>query len=327
MTVLSFKDALNRALSEEMERENSVFILGEDIGVYGGAFGVTAGLLDKFGPERVMDTPISEASLAGIASGAALLGMRPVLEIMFMDFTTLIFDQLLNHTVKLKYMFGGSCDIKMPVVIRTPFGGGRAYGASHSQSLEAFFMHVPGLKIVAPSNPADAYSLLKASIRDDNPVMFLENKLLYPETGEVPDREIIGEIGKASVIRSGNNLTVVSYGRMLHLSMKAAEKLENEGWSIEVIDLKSLAPLDKETISLSVNKTGRVVIVEEGTLTGGAGAEISASIMETSFFNLEAPPKRVAALDLPVPYSPKLEESVLPNLDRVVCAIEETLAY
>ena len=327
MKELTVKDAINLALKEEMEKDEKVFIMGEDIGAYGGAFGVTTGLLEKFGENRVVETPISESSLMGIATGAALSGMKPILEIMFMDFTTLIIDQVLNHAVKLKYMFGGCDDIKVPVVVRTPFGGGRAYGASHSQSLEALFLHIPGIKIFVPSNPSDAYYLLKEAIKDDNPVLFLENKLLYKKSGSIVDEDKIEPPGKARIVKRGEDITLISYARMLDFSLEAAKQLEDEGFNAEVIDLRTLAPLDKITIQKSVEKTGKVVVVEEGTLTAGVGAEISSIIMETAFFSLEAPPRRVAALDLPIPYSPKLEASVLPDINKIKEAAYELLEY
>lgn len=320
MKEMTFQEAVRMALTEEMERDESVFLMGEDIGLYGGAFGVTAGLLEKFGPDRVVETPISEGSLMGIATGSSLMGMRPVLEIMFMDFTTLIVDQLLNHAVKFKYMFGGKDEIQVPLVIRTPFGGGRAYGASHSQSLEAFFLHMPGLKIAVPSEPADAYSLLRESIRDNNPVLFLENKLLYNKKGPVPGEDSL-KFGEARVVLQGEDVTIISYGRMLDLCREAAGELNDEGYSPEVIDLRTLSPIDRNTIRESVEKTGRVTVVEEGTLTGGVGAEICSIISSEAFFSLEAPPARVAALDLPIPYSPPLEAAVLPGVKRIKQAV------
>lgn len=315
MTGITMKEAINMALKEEMASDPDVFLMGEDIGIYGGAFGVTAGLLEEFGPQRVIETPISEASLAGIATGASLMGLRPVLEIMFMDFSTLIMDQLLNHAVKLKYMFGGKDGIKVPMVIRTPFGGGRAYGASHSQSLEAFFLHMPGLKIFVPSNPSDACGLLKHAIRDDNPVLFMENKLQYSGKGEL-NREILPP-GRAKIVTAGNDITMLSYGRMLDECIKAGEILKENDYRVEIIDLRTLNPLDRETIYSSVAKTGRVIIVEEGTLTSGVGAEISSLITENCFFDLDAPPLRVSALDVPIPYSPALEAQVLPSAGKI----------
>ena len=326
MKEMTIREAINLALTEEMEKDHRVFLMGEDIGQYGGAFGVTSGLLQKFGENRVVETPISESSLMGIATGCALTGMRPVLEIMFMDFTTLIIDQLLNHATKLKYMFGGCDDIKVPVVVRTPFGGGRAYGASHSQSLEALFLHIPGLKIFVPSTPQDAYSLLKDAIEDENPVLFLENKLLYSKSGVINNTPALPP-GKARIVREGEDITFISYGRMLDLCRETANLLEEEGYSPEVIDLRTLNPLDVDSIKSSVGKTGRAVVVEEGTLTGGVGAEICSIIMENAFFSLEAPPKRVAALDLPIPYSPELEATVLPGIERIKKAALETLGY
>ncbi len=326
MNELTIRDAINLALKEEMERDEKIFLIGEDIGQYGGAFGVTSGLLQQFGEKRVVETPISESSLMGIATGCSLTGMRPVLEIMFMDFTTLIIDQLLNHTTKLKYMFGGCDDIRVPVVVRTPFGGGRAYGASHSQSLEALFLHIPGLKIFVPSTPEDAYNLLKEAIRDDNPVLFLENKLLYNKKGIMGNNPAL-PAGKAGIVREGEDLTLISYARMLDLCLETADILEKEGYNPEVIDLRTLNPLDVDTIKASVEKTGRAIVVEEGTLTAGVGAEICSVIMENAFFSLVAPPKRVAALDLPIPYSPDLETNVLPGVERIKEAALETLNY
>ncbi len=322
---ITFAGAINYALSEEMKRDSQVFLLGEDVGAYGGAFGVSQGLLDKFSSKRIMDTPISEASLMGIATGAALLGQRPILEIMFMDFTTLIIDQILNHCVKLKYMFGGDDRIRIPLVIRTPFGGGRAYGASHSQSLEALFMHMPGLKILCPSTVEDAAGLLISAIRDDNPVLFLENKLLYQMEGELEPRLDPTPMGSARIARQGRDVTVAAYGRMVYLALDAARQLEQDGISVEVLDLRSLAPLDIDSLCGSVEKTGRIVTLEEGTLTGGSGAEICARIMEGAFYSLDAPPVRIAARDLPIPYSPVLEAEVLPGIQQVIEGIRKTL--
>lgn len=328
MPEMTFKEAVKLALIEEMESDESVYLMGEDIGVYGGAFGVTSGLLERFGPDRVVETPISESSLMGIATGSAIMGLRPVFEIMFMDFCTLIVDQLLNHAVKFNYIFGKCNDVTVPVVIRTPFGGGRAYGASHSQSLEGLFLSVPGLKIVAPSNPADARNLLKASIRDDGPVMFLENKLLYNLKGEVNrEKKQIPQLGKGARIRSGEDLTMVSYGRTLYICEETARHLNREGWTVDVIDLRTLRPLDVELLKNSVEKTGRLVVVEEGPLTGGIGAEVVSRVMESCFFSLEAPPARVAALDVPIPFSPNLESAVLPDTNKIIRAALKTLAY
>ncbi|MCE1247952.1 MAG: alpha-ketoacid dehydrogenase subunit beta [Firmicutes bacterium] len=327
MKEMTIRDAVNLALTREMEQDPAVFIMGEDIGIYGGAFGVTKGMLDQFGPQRILETPISEASLMGIATGCALSGMKPILEIMFMDFTTLITDQILNHAVKLKYMFGGKEEIKIPVVVRAPFGGGRAYGASHSQSLEGLFMHMPGIKIVAPSTPQDAYTLLRKSIQDPNPVLFLEHKLLYSKQGAVDENNMETEIGKAKLTRTGNDVSIFAYGRMHDFALEAASKLSGEGYEAEVTDLITISPMDKESIRRSAAKTGRVVIVEEGTVTGGVGAEISAVVMENSFFSLEAPPVRVASPDIPIPYSPTLENAALPDVGRIVRAAMETLKY
>jgi len=321
MRELTYWQALQEALQQEMRRDPRVFLLGEDIGAYGGAFGVTRGLLAEFGPERVRCTPISEATIVGAATGAAVTGLRPVVEIMFMDFLTLTMDQLANHAAKFRYMYGPQAHV--PIVIRTPAGGGRSYGATHSQSLEAWFLHVPGLKVVAPATPADAKGLLLTAIRDDNPVLFVEHKLLYATTGPVPDEDEPIAIGEAAVRREGQDVTIVAYSFHLGMALQAAEDLAPHGIDAEVIDLRSLVPLDTETIVGSVRKTGRLVCVEEGTRTGGVGAEIAARVAEHAYEYLDAPIRRIAAPDIPIPFSPPLEQAALPTREVIVRTVRE----
>jgi len=307
-----------------MLRDPRVFLMGEDIGAYGGAFGVTRGLLAEFGPERVRCTPISEATIVGAATGAALTGMRPVVEIMFMDFITLAMDQLANHAAKFRYMYGPQA--RVPLVLRTPAGGGRCYGATHSQSLEAWFLHVPGLKVVAPATPADAKGLLLAAMRDDNPVLCVEHKLLYASSGLVADNVPPAPIGRAAVRRLGADVTLVAYSYYTGVALQAAEQLASSGIDAEVIDLRSLVPLDSDTIVESVRKTGRLVCIEEGTRTGGIGAEVAARVAELAYEYLDAPIRRIAAADVPIPFSPPLEEAALPNQDDIVRTVKELIA-
>ena len=316
MREITYWQALQEALREEMQRDPRVFLMGEDIGVYGGAFGVTRGLLDEFGPQRVRCTPISEATIVGAATGAAVTGMRPVVEIMFMDFMTLTMDQLANHAAKFHYMYGSQ--VRVPMVVRTPAGGGRCYGATHSQSLEAWFLHVPGLKVIAPATPADAKGLLLAAIRDDNPVLCVEHKLLYATSGPVPDGSEIVPIGQALVRRAGSDVTLVAYSYYVGVTLQAAEDLAAAGIDAEVIDLRTLAPMDTEAVLASVRKTGRLVCIEEGTRTGGVGAEIAARVTELAYEYLDAPIRRIAATDTPIPFSPALEPVVLPQKDDIV---------
>jgi len=321
MRELTYWQALQEALQQEMRRDQRVFLLGEDIGAYGGAFGVTRGLLAEFGPERVRCPPISEATIVGATTGAAVTGMRPVVEIMFMDFLTLTMDQLANHAAKFRYMYGPQAHV--PIVIRTPAGGGRSYGATHSQSLEAWFLHVPGLKVVAPATPADAKGLLLTAIRDDNPVLFVEHKLLYAATGPVPDEDEPMVIGEAAVRREGQDVTIVAYSYHLGMALQAAEELAAHGIHAEVIDLRSLVPLDTETILGSVRKTGRLVCLEEGTRTGGVGAEIVARVAEHAYEYLDAPVRRIATPDIPIPFSPPLEQAALPTREVIVRTVRE----
>jgi len=313
---MSYSEALRAALADEMREDPRVFLLGEDIGKYGGAFGVTRGLLDEFGSERVIETPISEGGMIGVATGAALLGERPVAEIMFMDFATLVFDQVLNHAAKFHYVYGDQA--KVPIVIRTPAGGGRAYGPTHSQCLEGFFLHAPGVKIVAPSTPQDAYGLLRGAIRDPNPVLFVEHKLLYPTKGEVKRGEIAPLQG-ARVVCPGDDVTIVAHSFMVEVATDAAAVLDEEyGVFAEVIDLRCLAPMDFETVKRSVEHTGHVVLVEEGTRTCGVMAEVGCRICEEAYENLERPVRRVATPDVPIPCSPVLEEALLPSAEKIV---------
>jgi pyruvate/2-oxoglutarate/acetoin dehydrogenase E1 component len=324
MREITYAEAIREAMCEEMRRDPSVFMLGEDIGVYGGAFGVSKGMLAEFGEERVRDTPLSECVIAGAAVGAAITGMRPIAEIMFSDFITIAMDQLVNQGAKIHYQFGGQ--VSVPMVLRTPGGSGTGAAEQHSQSLEAWVCHVPGLKVVIPSTPADAKGLLKTAIRDPNPVVFIEQKLLYRLKGPVPDagEDFTIPLGLADVKRSGRDLTIVTYGRMVQRSLEAAAALAAEGIEAEVIDIRSLVPLDAGCIISSVKKTGKVMIVHEACRTGGFGGEIAAVIADSeAFFHLDAPIRRVAGLDVPIPYNPVLEANVVPTLDAIVAAVRD----
>jgi len=321
---ITYRDALREALREEMLRDETVFLLGEDIGRYWkGAFKVTKGLAEEFGDERVRDTPISESAIIGVAAGAAITGMRPIAEIMFGDLSALAMDQIANQAAKLTYMFGGQT--KVPLVIRMPFGAGVNVAAHHSQSLEAWFLHVPGLKIAMPSTPYDAKGLLKTAIRDDNPVMFFEHKLLYNIKGSVPEEEYTVPLGVADVKREGEDVTIVATLYMVHKSLAAAEELSNEGISVEVVDPRTLVPLDKQAIINSVKKTGRIVIVTEDCKTGGVSAEIAAVVAEEAIDYLDAPVKRVAEPDTPIPFSPPLERFVIPDEKKIIGAVKEVV--
>ncbi len=323
MATIAFRDALREALRQEMQRDPAVFLMGEDIARYGGAYAVTKGLLQEFGAERVIDTPMSEGTIVGAAAGAAMIGGRPVAEIMYVDFMTFAMDQLVNQAAKIHYMFGGQ--IRVPLVVRTQQGTGRGAGAQHSQSLEAWFAHIPGLKVVAPSTPADAKGLLKSAIRDDNPVVFLEHKALYPLKGDVPEDEYLTPLGKADVKREGSDVTLISYSQTLQLALQAADALASEGIDAEVLDLRSLRPLDIETVIASVSKTKRAVIAHEAALTGGVGAEISARLNEALFGELRAPIARVAAYDVPLPANSRLEKFVIPDVERISRAARNTM--
>jgi len=324
MRKIAYREALKEALREEMRRDSRVFLLGEDIGRYwGGAFKVTKGLAEEFGDERVRDTPISESAIIGAAVGAAITGMRPVAEIMFGDLTALAMDQIANQAAKIRYMFGGQA--KCPIVVRTPFGAGVNIAAHHSQSLEAWFMHVPGLYVAAPSTPYDAKGLLKTAIRSDNPVVFCEHKLLYPLEGEVPEGEYTIPFGVADVKREGKDVTVVATLFMVHKALNAAEELAEEGISVEVVDPRTLTPLDKQAIIKSVKKTGRIVIVTEDCRTAGVSAEIAAVVAEEAIDYLDAPIKRVAEPDTPIPFSPPLEQYVIPDEKAIIKAVKEVV--
>jgi pyruvate/2-oxoglutarate/acetoin dehydrogenase E1 component len=311
----TFLEALRAGLHEEMSRDSAVYVLGEDVSL-GGPFGVTKGLAEDFGTQRVVNTPISEGTVMGLAIGAATAGLRPVVEIMFIDFITLALDQLVNHAAKLYYMSGGQ--LKIPLTVRVQCGISGAMGAHHSQSLESWLAHVPGLKVVMPSNPADAKGLLKAAIRDDNPVVFIEHRGLYWSKGEVPEAEKIVPIGKATVLRPGEHLTIVTFANMVGTVLAAAEELSAEGIAAEVIDLRSLSPLDVGTIAESVRKTGRMIVAHEAVGQGGIGAEITAAVQEHALYYLDAPILRVAAPFAPVPASPALEKEFLPGKKRIV---------
>jgi pyruvate/2-oxoglutarate/acetoin dehydrogenase E1 component len=314
---ISYLEAVREALIQEMRLDPEVFLIGEDIGVYGGAFGVTRGMLEEFGPERVRDTPISEAAIAGAATGAALMGMRPVMEIMFMDFLTISMNQLVNQAAKIRFMFGGKASI--PMVIRAPAGSGTGAAAQHCQSLEAWFIHTPGIKVVAPATPHDVKGLLITAIRDNNPVLFMEHKLLYRAKGLVPEEDYAIPLGQAQVRREGRDLTVLAYSIMVPRALEAAAELASEGIEIEVIDLRSLKPLDKEAIVRSVSKTGRVLILHESPRTGGFGGELAAVVAESEAFDyLDAPIQRLAGRDIPIPYNRTLERATVPQVEDIV---------
>ncbi len=320
----TYAQALSEALKEEMRRDKTIFLLGEDIGLQGGAFGVTRGLLKEFGPERVRNTPISESLIAGAAVGAALDGYRPVAEIMYIDFSTLAMDQIVNQAAKMRYMTGGK--VKVPLVIRTQGGGGRGSAAQHSQSLEAWFAHIPGLKVVMPSTPYDAKGLLKTAIRDDNPVIFIEHKLLYPLKGVVPDSGYSIPLGKAEAKREGKDVTIIATSLMVHKALSAAKNLKEEGIEAEVIDPRSLVPLDKETIVNSVKKTGKAVVVHEACKRCGIGAEIASLIMEEAFDFLDGPIVRVAGANVPIPYNMTLEKLARPDVKDIISTVKKMLS-
>ncbi|WP_217184952.1 alpha-ketoacid dehydrogenase subunit beta [Streptomyces sp. AC495_CC817] len=323
MSVISYRQALHDALRAEMLRDDSVFLIGEEIGRFEGSYKITAGMLDEFGPKRVRDTPIAEEGFTGAAVGAAMLGLRPVVEIMTINFSLLALDQIVNHAAKIYGMFGGQA--RVPLVIRTPGGGGQQLGATHSQNIELYYAFVPGMKVVAPSTPADAKALMLAAIRDDDPVLVLENLALYNTVGEVPDHVEPAEIGKARVARRGVDITVVAYSRMAVVALQAAEELAAEGIDVEVVDLRSLRPLDRDTIIDSVRRTSCAVVLEDDWLTYGIGAEIAATISDGAFDWLDAPVRRVAMAEVPMPYAKSLELAALPSLEDAKTAIRETL--
>lgn len=315
MRTIKFRAALNEALREEMARDESVVLLGEDIGKFGGVYAVTKGLYDEFGPGRVLDTPISEAAMVGMATGAAMVGMRPVVEIMYMDFLLVCADQLGNQAAKMRYMSGGQ--VSVPLTIRTQTGGWRGGGSQHTQCLESMFAQMPGLKIVMPATPADAKGLLQTAIRDDNPVLFVEHRLLYAEDGEVPEQSEPIPFGQAEVRRAGSDVTIITSSMMVHHSLRAAELLASEGVDAEVLDLRSIVPLDMESVSESVRKTSRVVVAHQSHRSFGWGAEVAAQIYEECYYDLDGPVVRVGAADVPYPASRELEQQVLPSAEKV----------
>ncbi len=319
MPEITYRKAISQALREILQSDPRAFMIGEDIGGYQGAYAVTRGFLKEFGPERIKDTPIAESVIVGAGIGAAMAGSRPIIEIMTINFSLLAMDQIINCAAKLHYMSGGQ--VTVPLVIRTVSGGGTQLAASHSQSLEGWFAHVPGLKVVAPYTPYDAKGLLRAAYEDPNPVMYVEHSLLYGMKGDIPDEEYSIPLGVADVKREGSDVTIISYSRMAQVALKAAVRLEEEGIDAEVVDLRSLRPMDTETIINSVKKTSRAVVVEEGWKAMGIGAEVSARIMENALEYLDAPVQRVASADIPMPYSRPLELATLPNEDRIIEAV------
>ncbi len=323
MARITMREAISQALWEEMERDPNVFIMGEEVGVWGGSYAVTKGFYDHFGAERVRDTPISEATIVGAAVGAALTGLRPVAELMTINFAFSAFDHIVNQAAKLHYMFAGQMEV--PLVIRTVSGGGRQLAATHSQTPDVIFAHFPGLKVVAPGTPEDAKGLLKSAIRTNDPIFFIESATLYQSRGEVPDGDYLIPIGKSKIQRTGKDITLVTYSKMLETSMKAADQLAQEGIEAEIIDLRTLRPLDMEPVLESFKKTNRAVIVEEGWRSFGVGAEVSARIYEQAFDYVDAPIQRVAQKEVPLPYSRDLEQSALPQVEDVIRAVKEVL--
>jgi len=323
MAKITMREAISKALWEEMESDPTVFILGEEVGVWGGSYAVTKGFYDHFGGDRVRDTPIAEAAIIGAAIGAAMTGLRPVAELMTINFAFSAFDHIVNEAAKLHYMFGGQ--FKVPMVIRTVGGGGRQLGATHSQTPDVIFAHFPGLTVVAPGTPADAKGLLKAAIRSDNPILFIEHATMYQVRGEVPDGDYVVPIGKSTIQRPGKDVTIVTYSKGLEISMGAADELAKEGIEAEIVDLRTLRPLDMEPVLESFKKTNRAVIVEEGWKSYGVGAEIAARIYEEAFDYVDAPIKRVAQDEVPLPYNRALEQEALPQIKDVIAAVKEVL--
>jgi acetoin:2,6-dichlorophenolindophenol oxidoreductase subunit beta len=320
----TLRDAINEALHEEMQRDPTIIMMGEDVGLAGGVFKVTNGLLAAYGPERVFDMPIAEAGIVGLAVGAAMTGLRPIAEIMFSDFTTLASDQIVNQAAKLRYMTAGQTQV--PMVVRTAMGAGRRAAAQHSQSLHAWYCHIPGLKVVLPSTPADAKGLLKSAIRDNNPVIFMEDKMMYNQKGPIPEGDYTIPLGKARVHREGRHAVVVCTSSMLYPALEAAETLAKGGIEIMVIDPRTLSPLDTDPLIQAAKETGHVLIVDEGYLSFGVTAEIAARIQEGAFDYLDEPVRRLGALDIPVPFAPSLEDLTIPNAAQIVTIIQEMLA-
>jgi pyruvate dehydrogenase E1 component beta subunit len=321
---LRFREALREAMIEEMERDERVFLMGEEVGHYQGAYKVSEGMLEKFGERRVVDTPIAEAGFAGVGIGAAMVGLRPVIEFMTWNFSAVAFDQILNNAAKLRQMSGGQ--LECPIVFRGPNASARQVGSQHSHAMEHFYATVPGLKVVAPAFPADAKGLMKTAIRDDNPVLVMESETLYAVKGEVPDGEHLVELGRAQIVRPGKDVTIAAYSRMTHVALEAAAELEKQNVSAEVVDLRSLRPLDEATLVASVERTHRMVVVHEGWPYGGVGAEISDRVQRLAFDALDAPILRVSGLDVPMPYSAKLEQACMPQPEKVVAAVQRLLA-
>lgn len=320
MTQMTYAEAIRDGMRVEMRRDPNVYLAGEDVAQFGGCFGVTAGLYDEFGPKRVMNTPISEAAIVGHAVGAAAAGLRPIAEIMFVDFMGCCMDELFNQAAKMRYMFGGKA--KVPMVVRTPCGAGQGAAAQHSQSVESWFTHIPGVKTVMPSTPADAKGLMIAAIRDDNPVVYIEHKQLLTVPGEVPEGEYVVPLGKADIKRAGSDITIVAWSWMAQKALTAAEELAKDGINAEVLDPRTLSPLDKDAILKSVAKTGKLVIVHEEVKTSGFGGEIAAIVCEEGFDYLDAPIKRVAAPDTPIPFAPILENEFIPSEDKIIKAVK-----
>lgn len=325
MALMTYREAIRQALREELQHDERVFLLGEDIAEFGGSMKVTLGLLDEFGPRRIRNTPISEMAILGATVGSAATGLRPIAEIMYSDFFAMAMDPIINQAAKMRYMFGGKLTI--PLVVRAPMGGRRSAAAQHSQCLEAWFMHIPGIMIAMPSSPYDAKGLLKTAIRNPNPVIFFENKMLYNEKGEVPEEPYFVPFGQANIIRGGEDVTIVALSDMVPYSLKAADQLDGQGISAEVIDPRTLAPLDIAPMVQSVQKTGRLIVAHEANLTGGVGAEIASQIAYQAFDYLLAPIERVAAKDSPVPFNPRLEKEVLPDDQDVVAAVNRVMEY
>lgn len=324
MTVLRYREAIRTAMIEEMERDERIYLVGEEVGQYQGAYKVTEGMLERFGPKRVIDSPITESGFTGISIGAAMVGLRPIVEFMTWNFSAVAFDQILNNAAKIRQMSGGQYNI--PIVFRAPNGSARQVGSQHSHAMEHFYTHVPGLKVLAPAFPADAKGMLKTAIRDDDPVLFMESETLYNVKGEVPeDPEILVPMGKANVVREGKDATIISYSRITHVALDAAAQLEKEGISVEVLDLRSLRPLDEESLVRTISKTHRAVVAYEGWPYGGVGAEVVDRIQRLAFDELDAPILRVTFRDVPMPYNAKLEQYVIPQADRIVAAVKEVL--
>jgi len=323
MSLITYREALNQALREEMRRDERVFLIGEEVAYYQGAFKVSKGFLEEFGPRRVVDTPITEAGFTGVGIGAALAGLRPVIEMMTFNFAILALDQIVNNAAKIRYMSGGQ--LSVPIVIRGPGSAAHQLAAQHSQSLEAWFCHVPGLKVIMPATPKDAKGLLKSAIRDENPVIFIEAQLLYATKGDVPDGEYMIPIGQAEVKRGGRDVTIIAYSKMLLLALEAAEELAKEGISIEVVDPRTLKPLDAETILRSVRKTNRVVIVEEGWRFSGMGAQIAEVIYAEAMDSLDGPIIRVAGREVPIPYAKNLEQAAIPDKARIIQGVKQAM--